>query len=551
MNENTVAALQSFIPVMLPEIILGLAACVLFLGATFKVRRHTWGLFALLALACAGAALFSITKNTLTLEDAFREKVEDPEKHVQALRAVVYAAPVLYTKLSLFFKVLALITGAALVLLGWDDAGDEHAGEYHGCLLLIVAGMSIVGGANDLITLFLALELISIPTYVMLYLPKGDARAQEAAMKYFLLSIFSSALMLFGFSYLYGLTGTTNIPAMLDALGNSQVDAARKLPWVSVSLLAIVMVVAGLGFRITAVPFHFYAPDVYQGASLPMAALLAVVPKVVGFAALLRVLGYVLAPGGNEILPGHALGVQLPMLLWIMAAVTMTLGNILALLQNNLRRMLAYSGVAHAGYMLVGLAVVPYLSFGNSPVGGVEALLFYLVAYGAMTVGLFAALHYLGDQVENVDDLAGLGRSHPGMALLMVLFLFSMIGIPLTAGFMGKFFLFLDALGLPPGMAEQGRLYRILALIMAINAAIGAGYYLRLAVVMYLREGIEPLPPLKPRPVLGTIWVCALLTLALGVYPDGLLRVLKSVLPNTAAPPGAAGLPVEPNLARR
>ena len=168
-----------------------------------------------------------------------------------------------------------------------------------------------------------------------------------------------------------------------------------------------------------------------------------------------------------------------------------------------------------------------------------------------MTVGLFAVLHYLGGEVENVDDLAGLGRSHPGMALLMVLFLFSMIGIPLTAGFWGKFFLFFDALGLPPGMVEQGKLYRILALIMAINAAIGAGYYLRLAVVMYLREGIEPLPPLKPRPVLGTIWVCALLTLTLGVYPTGLLGVIRSVVRDTPKPGEAVGLPVEPNLARR
>ena len=472
---DTVSALKSFIPVMLPEVILGLAACVLFLGATFKVRRHVWGVFALAALACAGIALFSISKNTPTLEEALRRATVEPgdaETQLPALRAAIYAAPVLFTKLALFFKVLALITGAAFVLLGWDEAGDEHAGEFLGCLLLIVAGMSIVGSANDLITLFLALELVSIPTYIMLYLPKtADVRSQEAAMKYFLLSIFSSALMLFGFSYLYGLTGTTNIPAMLDALGNSQGDAARRMPWVGVSLLAIVMVVAGLGFRITAVPFHFYAPDVYQGTSTPMAALLAFVPKV------------------------------------------------------------------------VGLAVVPYLSQGNAPVGGVEALLFYLVAYGAMTVGLFAVLHYLGAEVENVDDLAGLGRSHPGMALLVVLFLFSMIGIPLTAGFNGKLFLFIDALGLPGNMAEQAKLYRYLAIIMAVNAAIGGAYYLRLAVVMFLREGIEPLPALKPRPVLGTIWVCALLTLVLGVYPNGLLGVIRSTLsPNPVAPVEAKAL---------
>jgi NADH-quinone oxidoreductase subunit N len=307
------------------------------------------------------------------------------------------------------------------------------------------------------------------------------------------------------------------------------------------------MVVAGLGFRITAVPFHFYAPDVYQGTTTGMAALLAFVPKVAGFAALLRVLGFLPAYLGGA--PG-AMGEQVPVLLWIMAAVTMSLGNILALLQDNVKRLLAYSSVAHAGYMLIGLAVAPRLAGApGEAVGGVEALLFYLIAYGAMTVGAFAVLHYLSTPerpVESVDDLAGLGKSHPGVALLMVLFLFSLIGIPLTGGFMGKFLLFFDAMGLSssaPGLsdaartqlAEQARLYRLLALIGAVNAAIGAWYYLRIASVMYLREGIEPLPRAKPAPVLGAIWACALLTLALGIYPTPVVRAVQEAVPHRQA----------------
>jgi NADH-quinone oxidoreductase subunit N len=239
-----------------------------------------------------------------------------------------------------------------------------------------------------------------------------------------------------------------------------------------------------------------------------------------------------------------------------MAAVTMSLGNILALLQDNVKRMLAYSSVAHAGYMLIGLAVAPHLAAALRPgetaapgsaVGGVEATLFYLIAYGAMTTGAFAVLYYLGTSgrsVENIDDLAGLGKSHPGVALLMVLFLFSLIGMPLTAGFVGKFLLFFDAMGLPSAgalsgltdqdrveMISKARLCRILALIGAINAAVGAWYYLRVAAVMYLREAIEPLPRLRPAPVLGTIAVCAALTLGIGVYSEPMLKAVQHAVP--------------------
>jgi NADH-quinone oxidoreductase subunit N len=317
------------------------------------------------------------------------------------------------------------------------------------------------------------------------------------------------------------------------------------------ALVAAVMVVAAVGFRVTAVPFHFYAPDVYEGAPAGVAALLAFLPKVAGFAALVRLLGLI-GPDTRH-LPFEASS-QLPLLLWILAILTMTLGNVLALLQDNLRRLLAYSSVAHAGYMLIGLAVAPWLLRGaeapGESVGGVEALLFYLMAYGAMTIGAFAVLHYLSTPdrpVENVDDLAGLGRSHPGAALVMVLFLFSLIGIPLTAGFAGKLLLFFDALGLrsrpsPPDpelaqqFAEQYRLYAILAVIGVINAAVGAWYYLRIAAVMYLREPLEPLPARPARPVLGTLALCAAVTLFLGIYANPVLRAVQSAVPRAHHP---------------
>jgi len=236
---------------------------------------------------------------------------------------------------------------------------------------------------------------------------------------------------------------------------------------------------------------------------------------------------------------------QLPVLLWIMAAVTMTVGNVLGLLQENLRRLFAYSSVAHAGYMLIGLAVAPrLLTAPDAMVDGVDAVFFYLAAYGAMTLGAFAVLEYLsvtGQPAETVDDLAGLSRTRPGMALLMVLFLFSLIGIPLTAGFMGKFLLFAGALDVPASVEvaaslEQRKYFICLAVLAAINAAIGGWYYLRIAAVMYLREPppaalSAPVRRQRSWPVLVAVWICALLTLAIGVYPAPLKLVVQDAVP--------------------
>jgi NADH-quinone oxidoreductase subunit N len=542
-DANLFIALTGFLPSIVPEAILVVAACVFFLGGTWCRSRHLWGGLALAALAAAGVALWLTPVPTYTPD---------------AANATLYAGPLLFDQLAQLIRWVSVLGGAVLVLLSWDEVPDSEAADYHGCILVIVAGMCLTGSANELVTLFLALELTSIPTYVLLYLPRVDAPAQEAAMKYFLLSIFSSGLLLFGFSYLYGLAGTTNLPALAAAL---QTDRTG-LPLPSVALVALVMVVAGLGFRTTAVPFHFYAPDVYQGTTTAAAGLLAFVPKVVGFTALFRVLGllthgHVPAPGGTDVLivvgvsPWRVLSGQAPVLVWIIAAVTMSLGNVLALLQDNLKRILAYSSVAHAGYMLVGVAVAlaPRLAVGDMAVGGVESVLFYLIGYGAMTTGAFAVISYLSTRdrpVETVEDVAGLARTHPGTALLLALFLFSLIGMPLTVGFAGKFLIFFGAMDLPSAAdnvasLEQARLFRILALIGMLNAAIGGWYYLRIIAVMYLRPApVQPLEKGRPRPVLLAVWACALFTLAAGIYPWPLLEAGRKAVPSTA-PASAAG----------
>ena len=502
MDDEILQALIYSYRFIIPEMVLLAAACLVFLGGTFDLGRRV------LAGTALWAVMAAIVVHCLSSTDQYPDDIA---------RAGLYNAPLARDALASLVRLIALGGGFILVLFSWNQVAPRQAGDYFACLLLIIAGTSLTGAANDLIVLFLALELVSIPTYFLLYLPKHDPAAQEAAMKYFLLSVFSSALTLFGFSYLYGLAGTTNIAVLFDTLHRTD---PRELP--AVALISVIMVIAGLGFRITAVPFHFYAPDVFQGAPTVGAALLAFVPKIVGFTALLRLLGFVTPPGiafGADYI-GMALSTQVPIILYFLAVLTMFLGNILALLQNNLKRLLAYSSVAHAGYMLVGLAMAPYLRGGAVEPDGVESLLYYLVAYGAMTIGAFAVLAYLDlpqRPIENVDDLAGISRSNPIVALAMTLFMFSLIGIPLTAGFTGKFLLFFGAMAVPS--PEHVIHARVLAILGMVNAAIGGWYYLRIVAVMYLRDPLRTVASRRALPMVGALALCALLTVGLSVPP--------------------------------
>jgi NADH-quinone oxidoreductase subunit N len=506
LESDILRALVASYRFIIPEMMLGAVACLLFLSGTFRATRGLAAGIALFGLILAGLAHFLLADFQLA------------DLGPGVASTATFNGPIYPDNLASLVRIIALGGGIVLVLFSWHEVPQRQAADYFGCLLVIVAGVCLTGAANDLIVLFLSLELISIPTYILLYLPKYDNASQEAAMKYFLLSVFSSGLMLFGFSYLYGLAGTTNIATLFDTLHRAD---TRDLP--AVANIAVIMVIAGLGFRITAVPFHFYAPDVYQGAPTAGAAMLAFVPKVAGFAALLRVLGFV-TPAGLAVSTGAigmALSTQVPIILWFIAVLSMFLGNILALWQDNLKRLLAYSSVAHAGYMLVALAVAPYLrgADGTADADGIEAILYYLAAYGAMTIGAFAVVAYLDSpqcSVETVDDLAGLSRSHPVVALLMTVFLFSLIGIPLTAGFTGKFLIFFGAMTVPAPHAGHAR---VLAILGMINAAIGGWYYLRIIAAMYLRNPLRTIVGRNSGPALATLGLCALLTVGLSVPP--------------------------------
>jgi NADH-quinone oxidoreductase subunit N len=490
------------IRLVVPEAALVGAACVLFLLAAFSIQRIT-----AFAVAIAGIAVAMILAASYgPLEAAI----------VGSDRSSLFYSTIDPLGPALVFRWLALIGAAVLVFLIYGESADRTAGETFGCLLVLTAGVSLVGRANDLITLYLALEMISIPTYVLLYLPVLSSSATagrtmpESAVKYFFLSILSSAILLFGFSYLYGAAGTTNLSAISEFLTRSHSQSFSPL-----TLIGIVLAIAGVGFRIAAVPFHFYAPDVYQGGPTGVIAILAIVPKWAGFAALIRLLG--MTAIDLTLQPFDATSV-VPFILWVLAAVSMTFGNILALLQDNLKRIMAYSGIAHAGYLLIGMAAA---GAGRS---GIDAVLFYLAAYGLMTAGFFAvivAVHRPERPVETVDDLAGLAVNRPVAAACLAIALVSMIGIPLTAGFPGKLQLFLSAFLAPTG-TPMGYALRTLAFVAAVNAAIGAVYYLRILGAIYLRTPLVPFPRDTGLPALVAAIACAIGTLAFGIYPKPL-----------------------------
>lgn len=502
MNES-LQTLNGAVQLVLPEAVLLATVCLIFFVAPFLVSergeapaglRHRWGSLSLLALLIAGWIGWNAKEAPHTF------------------------GPFVVDGLTLFVRGLTIVTGAILVLLHWNQADDSRSAECHACLLAILAGVDLVAAANDLIGLFVALELVSIPTYLFLILPRRDAPAQEATLKYFLLSIFSSAIVLFGLSYLYGATGTTNLLAIHRAFAGSNLSHNALVA------VATVMLIAGLGFRLTAVPFHFYAPDVFQGAQPSAAAMLSFVPKVTGFVALLRLMAPAVA--GDASVHSYMMTPAATNLLWWLAVATMFTGNLMAFMQTDVRRLLAFSSVSHAGYMMVGL-VVGAQAFPQ--INGVTALLFYLAVYGVMTLGAFAVLICAarsGRRIETFDDLAGLSKTKPGLALILTVFLFSLTGLPPTAGFLGKFNLFFAAWSLGTDSS------RWLAVMLGANAALGAWYYLKLIGVMYLRDPVDRSEDIKPieAPSLVAAVLCTIGVIGLFIAPGPLWNQIQSLV---------------------
>lgn len=376
------------------------------------------------------------------------------------------------------------------------DAIRSTGGEFHAFMLFSLTGLMLCTTADDLIWLFLALELTSLPTYVMVSISTARTRSQEAGVKYFFLGALGAAMFLYGFSLLYGATGTTLLfgdaraggaPGIAQVLAR---HAAETGGIGTMATLGLVISIVGVSFKIAAVPMHYYTPDVYEGAATSVAAFLAFVPKAAGFVTLIllaSVAGWGFGPHGAG--TGSGLPEALRVTLWVMAALTMTVGNVLALLQQSVKRILAYSSIAHSGYMLVGVVVGP----GAGPLtgNGLAATLFYLLCYGFMNLGAFAVLASLerraradghAEEIETVEDLRGLCATHRGLGWTMVLSSLSLLGMPPLLGFFGKLLLFTSAI-------SSGEI--TLVVVMGLNAAIAAFYYLRLAGVPLLEAAPE------------------------------------------------------------
>jgi NADH-quinone oxidoreductase subunit N len=399
---------------------------------------------------------------------------------------------------SAFFNYLVIAIAAVVILSSFEYMAVQRirAGEYYALILFGVVGMSLMASAVELVLIFIGLEISSISTYILAGFRRSEASSSESSLKYFLLGSFATAFFLYGVALMFGATGSTNIDTISQKLQSGPVEV--------LVFLAMALMFVGLGFKVAAAPFHVWTPDVYEGAPAPVVGFMSTAPKAAAFAVLLRVVFTINAPGRFWFL-------------WVAAALSMTIGNVGALVQTNIKRLLAYSSIAHAGYLLVAFAMSP-----ESSATGISAAMFYTAAYAAMNVGAFAVVSHFanaGERYVTLEDYEGLGRSSPLLAATLTIFLLSLIGIPMTGGFFAKFYVFSAAL-------RANLIW--LTLIGVVNSAIGAYYYLRIIVVMYMRESRKEVP-VTPIPLgLGiALAVSILATLYLGILPNGVLRIAQ------------------------
>ncbi|MDD2539459.1 MAG: NADH-quinone oxidoreductase subunit N [Desulfuromonadaceae bacterium] len=409
-----------------------------------------------------------------------------------------FGGSVVLDNFATFFKMTFLV-GAGLTVLIADkymEREECNHGELYSLILFAVVGMMLMASGTDLMTIFLGLEVMSVTLYVLAGFNRANKKSNEAGLKYFLLGAFSTGFMLYGMALIYGATGTTRLYKIAEVVGQ------MTLPSTNIMLVAgMLLMMTGFAFKIAAAPFHMWTPDVYEGAPTPMTAFMSAGPKAAGFAALLRL--FLVA------LP--ALQVEWSQVLWVLAVLTMTVGNITALRQDNIKRVLAYSSIAHAGYALVGFAA------GNGT--GTAGILFYMLSYSFMNIGAFAIIILVakkGESNGNVSDFAGLGFKRPVLALAMTIFLFSLAGVPPAAGFIGKFYLF-------SGAIQKGYIW--LAVIGVLNSAASVYYYLRIMVFMYFKESTEDFEWVHVTPPVALALIIAVAgTLIPGIVPSVILE---------------------------
>ncbi|HTB14924.1 MAG TPA: NADH-quinone oxidoreductase subunit N [Bryobacteraceae bacterium] len=462
----------------LPEIILTLTGIlIMFLEAVLPSGETKTNIFAPVSIVGLAAALYAAA--TADAGSAFHDMlIVDP--------------------FGTFFRVLVIGIGILAVFSSSEYLKRENmpGGEFYALLLFSVMGQCVMVTANELIMIFIGLEISSIASYILAGYLRDDKRNNESALKYFLLGSFATAFLLYGVAWIYGITAATNLEAVRRAIATPGFDSF------ALAGVAAALIFVGLGFKVSAAPFQIWAPDVYQGAPAPVSAFLSVGPKAAAFAILLRVFLTAFGPISDRWTP----------LVWGCALATMCVGNFAAIKQTNIKRLLAYSSIAHAGYVLVAVTA-------NSDTGAAAAM-FYLAAYALTNIGAFAVVTYFarkGEKYVAIDDFAGLAQRQPMMAAMMTIFLLSLIGVPLTGGFFGKFYIFKSAL-------DSKLIW--LTILGLLNSAVAAYYYLYILVVMYMKEpgeSAENLPPVGFG-LRVTVYASAIGTLFLGIFPSSVLN---------------------------
>ena len=472
----------------LPMLVLGVfATAILLIDLVLPKSAKRWN--AAVALSGLGAA-------ALSLQTVW---------HAASLHPSGFLGSFVMDRFAIYFILLFLAGAAVAILMSirYMEIEQEEHGEYYALILFAVTGMIAMAAGFDLILLFVGLELMALSTYVLVGFLRRNRRSNEAALKYFLLGALSSGIFAYGLSLFYGITGSTNLGEIANKLAQRMADNPRD----PIALLALVATATGLLFKIAAVPFHQWAPDAYEGAPTAITGFMSVAVKAAGWAMLLRIFLFMLWPMRAQ---------YLPMLVFV-AVATMIGGNFAALTQTNVKRLLAYSSISHVGYMLLGLVA----SDGKSNSTGIRGILVYLLVYTFMNLGAFAVItslrrrEIIGDEL---DDLAGLFRKAPSEAVLLLVFLLSLAGIPPLAGFWGKYYIFLS-------LMETG--HYTLAVVAVLFAVLGLYYYLRIANAAFMREAVDN-EPVKVSPSLGlALWISAAATLGIGLFPEIFLRVVN------------------------
>lgn len=493
---------------ILPEIIVALVGIFVMVFDCFAPRqRRVTGAVSLVGLALAAIALFYIWAGGESFANAWNGMIA-------------------FDSLRVSFTFVFLVVSALTILIStiWVEREDVPVGEYHALLMFATVGMMLMASGNDMVIIFLGLETLSIATYVMAGLRRSDLRSNESSMKYFILGSFASAFLLYGMALIYGATGSTNITEIAARVGTANFPALL--------LVGGAMLIVGFGFKAAAVPFHVWTPDVYEGAPTPVTAFMATGSKAAAFASFLRVfvLGFPLVAASEAAGFLHESWIAA---LTVMAIFTMTVGNIAAIVQNNIKRMLAYSSIAHAGYALVGFIGAGMAQTAEKRDEAIYAVAFYMLAYAVTNLGAFAVVNLLAqknDRRTEFEDYNGIGFRAPVLAFALSLFMLSLIGLPLTAGFMGKVLVF------RPALEAGNTMLTLLVVAAVINSAISAYYYLRLIVVMFFRERTTDwLAPRIPASLAAVLVVTVLGVLYLGIFSDSVINAFKRLPANVTA----------------